>query len=254
MDLSTQSLRSLAAAPASMWSPLRKKRIYFGHQSVGRNILDGVRAVLTDHPQIPLSIHETTDPIEIAPAVLGHSLIGQNGDPVGKADHFSSLIREGIGDSVDIAMMKFCYVDFDLQTDYRSVFEEYRRRMADVRAAYPDLRIVHLTVPLTSPQTGPRAWFKRLVGRPVRGYEDNRVRAGYNDLLRREYGGKEPIFDLAALESMGLDQEALTVRLRRERHPVLVPEYTDDGGHLNALGRSVVAEQLLLFLADETGG
>lgn len=253
MDLSAQSLPSLAAVPASRWFPLGKERVYFGHQSVGRNILDGVRTVLGDHPQIPLSIHETTDPGEMGPAVLGHSLIGRNGDPVGKADHFASLIREGIGDSVDVAMMKFCYVDFDPQTDHRSVFEEYRRRMADLRASYPDLRIVHFTVPLTSPQTGPRAWVKRIIGRPVRGYQDNRVRAGYNDVLRHEYEGKEPIFDLAALESTGLDQEVLTVRLHGERHPVLAPEYTDDGGHLNALGQRVVAERLLLFLANEIG-
>jgi len=30
----------------------------------------------------------------------------------------------------------------------------------------------------------------------------------------------------------------------------LIPEYTDDGGHLNTLGRKIVAEQLLIFLAD----
>jgi hypothetical protein len=88
----------------------------------------------------------------------------------------------------------------------------------------------------------------------VRGYQDNHVRAGYNDLLHHEYGGKEPIFDLAALESTGPDRKTHTVRMGGERHPVLVPEYTDDGGHLNALGQRVVAEQLLLFLADEIGG
>jgi lysophospholipase L1-like esterase len=29
----------------------------------------------------------------------------------------------------------------------------------------------------------------------------------------------------------------------------LCPEYTEDGGHLNAVGRKTVAEQLLVFLA-----
>ena len=30
----------------------------------------------------------------------------------------------------------------------------------------------------------------------------------------------------------------------------LVPQYTDDGGHLNEVGRLLVGEQFLLFLCD----
>ena len=37
-----------------------------------------------------------------------------------------------------------------------------------------------------------------------------------------------------------------------ERVSVMVPEYTDDSGHLNDKGRKKVAEQLLIILAETT--
>ena len=30
----------------------------------------------------------------------------------------------------------------------------------------------------------------------------------------------------------------------------LIPDYTDDGGHLNDLGKEIIAEKLLLFLVN----
>ena len=35
-----------------------------------------------------------------------------------------------------------------------------------------------------------------------------------------------------------------------ENYYSLVPDYTDDGGHLNEKGRKIVAEQLLILLAN----
>jgi hypothetical protein len=34
------------------WQALRTRAIYFGHQSVGDNIIEGVRAFLARHPEL----------------------------------------------------------------------------------------------------------------------------------------------------------------------------------------------------------
>ena len=69
------------------------------------------------------------------------------------------------------------------------------------------------------------------------------------DLLREAYEGKEPLFDIAGIESVGPGGERESFDVKGKSFPALVPAYTDDGGHLNALGRKVVAEKLLVFLA-----
>ena len=57
---------------------------------------------------------------------------------------------------------------------------------------------VHVTVPLTAAQSG----LKSLVKRPMGRAPDNVRLEEYNQLLRRTYAGREPIFDLARLESI----------------------------------------------------
>jgi lysophospholipase L1-like esterase len=66
---------------------------------------------------------------------------------------------------------------------------------------------------------------------------DNARRELFNDRLRAEYGGREPVFDLAAIESGGVGPRSLRA------------DYTEDGGHLNALGRRDVATALLALFS-----
>ena len=61
--------------------------------------------------------------------------------------------------------------------------------------------------------------------------------------------GKEPLFDLAMVESTYEDGSRYTFSANGHTYYALVPEYTKDGGHLNELGQKVAAEQLLIFLA-----
>jgi hypothetical protein len=70
-------------------------------------------------------------------------------------------------------------------------------------------------------------------------------REQFNELMRAEYGPKE-LFDLAKFESTYPDG----TRERGDKsHFALVPDYTDDGGHLNARGREVICVQWLDFLS-----
>ena len=88
------------------------------------------------------------------------------------------------------------------------------------------------------------------MGRPVFGYHDNIKRGQFNDMLRKQYDGKEPVFDLAKIESTLPDGRRVTFTKDGMTYYSMVPDYTYDSGHLNELGRKIAAEQLLLPLAN----
>jgi hypothetical protein len=67
--------------------------------------------------------------------------------------------------------------------------------------------------------------------------------------MRREYGGREPLFDLAAVESTRPDGSRETLSLGGKTAFALHPGYTNDGSHLNEVGRRRAAEALLTLLA-----
>ena len=72
----------------------------------------------------------------------------------------------------------------------------------------------------------------------------------FNDMMRNEYEDREPIFDLALIESTFLDGKREMYQENDIIYYSLVPDYTNDGGHLNEKGRKLVAEQLLIFLSE----
>ena len=71
--------------------------------------------------------------------------------------------------------------------------------------------------------------------------------------MRKEYEGKAAFFDLARIESTFRDGRRASYSRDGRTYDCLVPEYTYDGGHLNDLGRKILAEQLLIFLANLPG-
>jgi hypothetical protein len=89
-----------------------------------------------------------------------------------------------------------------------AVFEHYRATMARLRAAFPQVQFIHVTVPLTELQTGPKAAIKRLLLQPPAGYGDNLRREQFNELMRREYKNRESIFDLGQLAQEEPEQAA----------------------------------------------
>ncbi|MEF9476235.1 MAG: hypothetical protein L0958_06070, partial [Candidatus Mariimomonas ferrooxydans] len=58
------------------------------------------------------------------------------------------------------------------------------------------------------------------------------------------------LFDLALIESTDSEGGMATFKKCGKSFYSLVPSYTNDGGHLNEDGRRIVAEQLLIFLAN----
>lgn len=231
------------------WAGVAAKKVFFGHQSVGRNILDGVRDVALEDPALGVRVVDLPEDGTIRMPAIVHAALGKNQDPRSKVKAFVEVLDRGVGATADIAGMKFCYVDVTAGCDVDAVFEEYRVAVEALRKRYPHLTIVHCTVPVTRVEGTIKSAAKRLLGRPLTDKLDNVARNAFNARLIREFGGKDPVFDLAAAESTTAAGEQRGYRFGGREYLALLPEYTDDGGHLNALGRRVVAARFLDVLA-----
>jgi hypothetical protein len=250
------SLPTLLDVPVADWAALSRKRIFFGHQSVGINILDGVADVMAKHPEIRVDVVKLARPAPIERPALVHEMVGRNGDPSSKIRDFHRLVDQGLGEGVDIAFFKFCYVDFSHASDVDAIFDAYVQSMAGLQKKYPATRFIHATVPLNSlplsMEQKIKHMAKRFLGRPEV-VADNAKRQRFNELLKARFPA-EQVFDLALAEAVALDG-TLQVDDSGSASPVMMlnTDFTFDGGHLNEIGRRRVAEQLLITLARTAG-
>ena len=226
---------------------IAQRRIFFGHQSVGVNLLDGIKQLATT-AGIVLRIAEAPTAAGVGPKTLGHAFVAENGNPFQKLESFGQAMGPQSA-GLDIAMLKFCYVDFTGETDAKSLFKRYRAAIDSLQARNPSTTFIHVTAPLTDVQRGPKALVKRMLGRAPQGVIENVRREEYNALLRQAYRGREPIFDLARIESTAPDGTAVSVDWNGSVAPAMAPAFTDDGGHLNAAGKLRAARELISVLA-----
>lgn len=234
----TMRTRAVAYAPPSDSSPgwtrpdleaFRAKRVYFGHQSVGKNILDGLSRMYSDAGDPPniQEVSRSADAPNPTGGVLLHSRIGENGDPQSKFAAFDRMMRSGLADTVDVALMKLCYVDFGRRSDPREVFDRYKATMSALERDYPNVTFVYTTVPLT---TGD-GW-------------RNQLRTQFNSMVRTELAGK-PLFDIADAESRDDNGSRATGSAFGFPYEQLLERYASDGAHLNADGAQQVARSLV---------
>jgi hypothetical protein len=232
---------------------LGNARIFFAHQSVGGNIVDGMKSVQQVVGSTAMNIVDLEGVPSSAP-FFAHARLGENGDPKGKTSAFLTTIESGLGNRLDLALQKYCFADIDATTDVQKLFDNYKASMLRLHAEFPRLTVAHVTAPIVRVQSGPKAFIKLTLGRAPDHYEDNIARERFNDLMRREYQGREPLFDVAALEASRLDSPPDAIAFGGAKVHGLRPEYTDDGAHLNEEAQKRVASAFILFLQRTVAG
>jgi len=256
-DLGGQMAVSHTVSKAAL-ETLKGKRVFFGHQSVGQNIVQGLEELCAEEPATCLRIVTGGSEPDLEEPGLLHSKLGRNRQPESKLEAFQKALEAGLGQKADLAMVKFCYVDITAETDLEKLFLIYKERMNKIQEEFPNLRLAHVTVPLMGRAPGLKSLIKR-VAYPIFGKSpgwpaDNLARMRFNDMLIAEYGSRAPVFDLARAESTYPDGRRCFVRQGSKTVYALAPEYTTDGGHLNALGRKWAARAFVAFLAEALGG
>ncbi len=229
---------------------LSGQAFYFGHQSVGYNIVEGVERILDRMGKPGLfSVRElASDQDAVTPGLL-HSRVGRNGEPLSKMEDFQRYILGGMGEKLDVAMLKFCYVDIGKETDIIHMMDEYSKTIDSLRRDYPGILFVYTTVPLREFGNSWKAKLKRLLGMDVWGDQANIKRNEFNADIRKKYSGTGRLADVAGWESRYPDNRKFEMELFGKTYESLIPEYTNDGSHLNEYGQIIVAGRLIEFLA-----
>jgi len=227
---------------------LAKSRVYFGHQSVGNNLLAGLTSLSATH-NVPLRIVSAPAPDE-APGIV-HAIVGRNREPQTKCDAFARFLTEQGTARWDAAILKFCYADMGEggEQNPNRVLDGYKAAVRSARTARPDLLIVHATMPLQSEGLGKRDAIRKFFGFGTSNDAHNVVRNKYNDLLRAEYAG-EPLIDLAWAESTRPDGTRTGFHRDGQFIYAMAREFTYDEGHLSDAGKEWVAREFVRSLAD----
>jgi len=228
-------------------------RTFFAHQSVGADILAGVEQLARDGTYVARVLDLAQARAEIEPdlthsLLIIHERIGANREPLTKIAGFRAVLDAKTVPEIDVALLKFCYVDIATQTEAEALWRHYETAIEELSTVHPGVHLVHCTVPLRSLPEGPYAWLRRALGHRHPAIAANRARDWFNRQLRERFGIGHRLFDLAALESRRTDGKPAELIDAGTRVPSLAREWTYDGGHLNDRGRTMAAAAFLEFL------
>lgn len=231
---------------------LKETKIYFGHQSVGQNILTGV-SELASELKLDIKIVELKEfqANKDRSTNIIHSYIGENRYPDKKTEEFSNIIQSSISNNIDIALMKFCYVDTEEYLSTEQMIILYLDAIEYLEKKYPNKVFIYTTIPLTARSNNAKNLVKRFLGMPIFGRNDNIERNRFNSILRKKKESTGRLFDLAAIQSTYPDGTKEKFMIDGVEYYAMVPSYSSDGGHLNKLGRNVVAREFIKFFAFE---
>jgi hypothetical protein len=212
---------------------LRGARVFFGHHSVGANILQGL-SELSKEAGVDVRIDE-------AP-------VGENTKPLGKFEDFAKRAERNPDDGTQLMAMKLCYVDFQPTTDVDSLVLAYAAAVERVKKARPGVKVLHVTPPLCTHPTDLKSKLSRTLGKSIWEDQANAKRLEFKGKMIARFPG-EPVFDLAAVESTRPDGTPEVYTVDGKEIPMLWPGYSDDGGHLNGKGRVAAAKAFAHALA-----
>jgi len=248
-DEMNQSVASTQMSDSAI-AALTSKRIYFGHMSVGYNVMKGVENVIhSDARLADIRVTELAENDTISAPGFYHGKNGKNSFPDTKCDAFKNrLMKNDFGKNLDIAFFKFCYVDFKGNSDVQKIFNHYVATVEDVKSALPHLKIIHVTVPLKSHGWGIKEKVKGIFQTDA----SNIKRNEFNTMLLEKYSGHEPVFDLAGIESTREDGSRSSFKHNGNVYYSLNNRFTYDGGHLNSEGSILAGKALLQLLSEIT--
>lgn len=208
-----------------------RARWFFGHQSVGANVLKGVTSLYKANglgKPIQIDVKGSAS-LPSTGGFIAHAHVGRNGHPLEKLAEFDAILRSGVASEIDAAVLKFCYSDVRAgRVDVLALFGEYRRVLADLERDFPDVTFLHATVPLKADTAA-----------------DNVARTQMNALLREEFGATRRLWDIAAIESTTLEGQPVGGVHEGQPYQALHSGFTRDGGHLYVIGTEVAAGPLL---------
>ena len=256
-----QKVQEQAAVPVDLnqvkadLNTLSQARVYFAHQSVGRNMLNGI-AMLSEETGVPLRVEEVVTGASVpAGPGLFHANVGENGAADSKISAFvTDVAAAGTAAPYDVAVLKFCYTDIGGDSQDKSaqrLFERYQQAMAGVQQQQPNLTLLHTTMPLRAQPPGMKIKMKRMLGMGAFTDADNVLRGQYNELVRTK---ESLLFDVARIEATSADGSIVAFKAQGREVEMLAPEHTNDGGHLNDPAKRYFAAAFLRKLAEAVEG
>lgn len=227
-------------------------RVFFGHFSVGMNLLNAVPGVYADHAVSAPPIEQGGTQPGPNGGFIAHQFIGTEVDGKPPLEDFDRIMRGGMGRQVDVALMKFCWGDVQSKTDVDDLFASYRDTMAALERDFPNVTFIHVTEPLTTESglfTELKTKLNTLLGRSDwYGQRANVARERLNALIRGEYAGRH-LFDLAAIESTKPDGMRVSGRYDNQGYFALYDGYASDMAQLNTVGSKIAATAFLEAIA-----
>ena len=159
----------------------KRKKIFFGHASVGSNIIDGIEDIRANNQHVQnINIQDLKEDNEVNEPAIYHAQNGKNGFPKSKVDAFKKTLEEkGLGNKLDIAFFKLCYVDIEKDSNVQEMFDYYTSNMEYLKKKFPRLQFVHVTTPLYSHSRGIKGFIKNI----IRGDVSNVKRNEFNKML-----------------------------------------------------------------------
>ncbi len=229
---------AVAALPSATMEAIGGQDWYFMHASVGANIVDGLKALALESPERYLLRCDAVGDVTPPPSDTGAGVVFENdrGNPgwAAKILWFEEAVRN-LGwrePAVNVVVNKFCFVDQDANA------QAYVQSMAGLEAEFPATVFVYTTMPIRSNDDA-----------------DNVLRALYNDVVRAHCAANGCLlFDIADIESHDPGGNPVTFTYGGQVYPRMYDGYTNDTGHLNAVGARRVALGWYATAATLTGG
>ena len=224
-----------------------KARIFFGHQSVGQNILDGLKDLMdASAPQVNIVKARKGEELPPGPC-LAHAYLGVNANPSAKIRDYAEFLDQPRPQEWNAVLLKFCFLDITRDTDVPALFKQYQDAVSALKQRHTNWVFIHATAPLTRAD-GIRAFVKKLIGKRTT-EDDNIKRMEYNNLLISAFGS-DPILDVSRIESTHGDGSRESFTRSGNTYYELAREYTEDGGHLNANGSKILAAEFVRVTAE----